>query len=235
MPGVHAEYTFLSVDGDPVAELSDVRLEIPGIGRIACVTTASRVGERRFSLDGSPLALRQECVYEHDPQSKDHDVPEPHGLGAVDFSLDPRKYLTRGTWWRTWMHDSSQTALSCELLVAMARYVDLTGDERVRGAFVAAIDWYVQHTWDPERTGGIGQWNRYQRSHAHSPARISGGGGSMMFAFPMALHWRNGGRANGTTWWGPGTTTTSPSISMAKKSCVRRGTAFPAAPRNGCM
>ena len=114
----------------------------------------------------------------------------------ADFSLNSKKYLTRGTWWRTWMHDSSQTALSCELLVAMARYVDLTGDERVKQAFIAAIDWYVEHTWDPERMGGIGQWNRYQRSHEHPPNRISGGGGSMMLAFPMALGYKHSGDAH---------------------------------------
>jgi len=506
MSGVHIEYTFLSVGGEPVAELSDVRLEIPGMGCINCATTASRDGQTQFSLDGSRLALRQECVYEHDPQSKDQNVPEPHALGVVDFSyrlqaggqtqegekhpgwftfeaaggnwdigvepfwqagpkevysdkegrvvirlaapsdvfkfgrtravthnvfllagdgtadtladlmhslvpfvdaeyvgqtgalpyvsppqpslfpeyetwfnegftrwrkkcveygilhygdwrvgagsygtfpsyfghheydtmhslltrfvrtgdrdcfregtlaarhyadmdinqvtgaprfhgymntadrhvevfgmewghifadglvdhylltgdrrslraamrvadvcaektmdpvgllrgsernvglpllallrvyeltrrekyvraaarlaefitdftLEPSKYLKKGTWWRTWMHESSQTALSCELLVAMARYVDLTGDEKVKQAFVAAIDWYVEHTWDPERIGGIGQWNRYQRSHAHTPNRISGGGGSMMFAFPMALGYKHSGDA----------------------------------------
>jgi len=502
LSGVHVEYTFLSVGGEPVAELSDVRLEVPGMGSINCITTASRDGQTRFSLDGSGFALRQECVYEHEPQSKDQNIPEPHGLGAVDFSyrlqaggqtqegekhpgwftfeavggkwgvgvepfwqagpkeihcdeegrvvirlaapsdvlkfgrtravthnvflltgdgiadtlvdlmsplvpfvdaeyvcrtgalpyvsppqvslfpeyetwfhkgftrwrdkcveygilhygdwrvgagaygtfpsyfghheydtmhslltrfvrtgdrdcfregalaarhyadmdinqvtgeprfhgymntadrhvevfgmewghifvdglvdhylltgdrrslraatrvadvcaegtknpvgllrgsernvglpllallrvyeltryekyikaadrlaefiadftLEPKKYLEKGTWWRTWMHESSQTALSCELLVAMARYVDLTGDEKVKRAFVAAINWYVEHTWDPERMGGIGQWNRYQRSHEHSPNRISGGGGAMMFAFPMALGYKH--------------------------------------------
>lgn len=113
----------------------------------------------------------------------------------ADFTLKPGKYLEKGTWWRTWMHESSQTALSCELLVAMARYVDMTGDERVKQAFVAAIDWYVEHTWDPERMGGIGQWNRYQRSHEHGPNRISGGGGSMIFAFPMALGYKHTGDA----------------------------------------
>ena len=506
LPGFHVEYTFLSVDGDPVTELSDVRLEIPGMGRIAALDTAGPDGEARFPLDGAPFSLRQECVYEHDPQSGDQGDPEPHGLGGIDFSyglqagaqiqrgekhpgvfvfeaaggrwsvgvkpfwqagpkevhtdaegrvvvrlaapvdefrfgrtralthdlfllegdggaatladlmhplvpvidpehvgqtqalpyvappqpslfpeyekwfdqgfgrwcqkaveygllhygdwrvgagsygtfpsyfghheydtmhsllthfvrtgdrecfrqgalaarhyadvdidqvtgeprfhgyletadrhveafgmewghvfaeglvdhylltgdrrslraatrvaevcarktadsmgllqgsernvglpllalvrvyelkgcdaylraaerlasfiadfsLDPKKYLMQGTWWRTWMHESSQTALSCELLVAMARYVDLSGDERVRRAFVAAIDWYIEHTWDPERMGSIGQWNRYQRSHAHGPARIPGGGGAMMLAFPAALGYKHSGDA----------------------------------------
>jgi hypothetical protein len=114
---------------------------------------------------------------------------------VADFSLDPVTFLIHGTWWRTWMHESSQTTLACELLVAMARYVDLTDDERVRRAFVAAIDWYVEHTWDPERKGGIGQWNRYQRSHAHSPNRVSGGGGALMLAFPFALGYKYSGEA----------------------------------------
>ena len=86
LPGIHIEYTFLSVGGEPVAELSDVRLEILGMGRIDCATTASQGGQTRFSLNGSSLSLRQECVYEHNPQSKDQNVPEPHGLDAVDFS-----------------------------------------------------------------------------------------------------------------------------------------------------
>jgi hypothetical protein len=111
----------------------------------------------------------------------------------TDFTLNPKTYLTEGTWWRTWMHDSSQTALSAELLVAMARYVDVTGDERVRKAFIVATEWYVEHTWDPERMGFIGQWNRFQRSYAHTPNRISGGGGSLMLAFPMALGYRYSG------------------------------------------
>ena len=114
---------------------------------------------------------------------------------VADFSFDPMKFLVHGTWWRTWMHESSQTALACELLVAMARYVDLTGDERVCRAFVAAADWYVEHTWDPERKGGIGQWNRYQRSHAHGPNRVSGGGGSLTLAFPFALGYKHSGDA----------------------------------------
>jgi len=86
LPGVHIEYTFLSVAGEPVAELSDVRLEIPGMNCIDCVMTANRDEQTQFSLGGSRFALRQECVYEHDPQSKDQAAPEPHGLGAVDFS-----------------------------------------------------------------------------------------------------------------------------------------------------
>lgn len=113
----------------------------------------------------------------------------------ANFSLHPKRYLTQGTWWRTWMHESSQFVLAMELLVAMGRYVDLTGDEQVRQAFIAASNWYLEHNWDPERIGGIGQWNRYQRGHEFGRGHVAVSGANLMLPLPMALAYKHSGDA----------------------------------------